>query len=92
MLDLVKCVNEGTRRMRDEMLEMGLPQPQFVQQEVGHTQVRVTLGTNSKQRRQWVDKDVIEILGEREASKLTEHEKRVVNYIAEYGRINVSQA
>lgn len=92
MLDYVKCVNEGTRRMRDEMLSMGLPQPQFVQQEVGHSQVRVTLKNNSKQRRQWVDKDVIEILGEQEANKLTEHERRVVNYIAEYGRINVSQA
>jgi predicted HTH transcriptional regulator len=45
--EFVRALSEGTRRMRDEMVEMGLPAPQF---HVTPYQTRVTLYNNSAQR------------------------------------------
>ena len=52
-LSLVKCENEGTRRMRDTMQAMGLPAPSFEQKEVGGAIVRVTLRNNIAGRKPW---------------------------------------
>jgi hypothetical protein len=54
--------------------------------------VRVTLRNNKPQRREWVDRDVADIVGPDIAATLTEHERQIVNHIAEYESINVSQA
>lgn len=92
-MGLVKEHAEGTKRMRDTMQGMHLPAPQFEQVESGsgYAQVRVTLRNHIKQRGVWVDADVTRVLGENLANSLTSDEKRVLNFVAEHGRINVTQ-
>jgi ATP-dependent DNA helicase RecG len=91
-LDFVKCANEGTRRMRDLMMGSNLPQPEFEQKEFGGTMVRVTLRNNVHQRKVYIDHDASKLVAERMFKSLTPDEKRVINFAAEYGHINVSQA
>jgi hypothetical protein len=91
-LDFVKAANEGTRRMRDSMTRMRLPHPEFKESDIGYnTFVRVTLRNNVKQRRAWVVADVSNIVGEEIAPQLNEHERMVVNRLADHGHINVSE-
>jgi len=91
-LDFVKCAHEGTRRIRDTMVKMSLPRPEFKQSEIGYSVVQVTLRNNIKQRRAWIDQDVTQIVSEAIAVALTEDEKRILNWTAEYGHIGVSDA
>jgi ATP-dependent DNA helicase RecG len=91
-LDFVKCENEGTRRMREEMLAMNLPAPEFSQKEIGSAIVRVTFHNNRNQRKEWMDKDASHLVGEELFSRLTEQEKRCINYAAEYGTIKATDA
>lgn len=90
-LNFVKCAHEGTRRIRDTMQDMKLPNPKFEQQETGYALVRVTLRNNIKQRKVWIDSDASAIIGEAIAKTLTEHERRTINFVAENGTINASQ-
>lgn len=93
-MGLVKEHAEGTKRMRDTMQQMRLPDPDFEQTEsgVGFSQVRVTLRNHIKHRKVWVDSDVTIALGEALAKNLTQEEKRILNFVAERGKINVVQA
>ncbi len=77
--------------MRDTMTAMNLPLPEFAEKDQGYAVVRVTLRNNSKQRKVWVDSDAIGIVGEALSKQLTQHELRVINWIAENKSINVSQ-
>lgn len=88
----VKCAHEGTRRMRDLMRDSELPPPEFSQKEVGHHQVHVTLRNNFEARKTFVDASAAKVLGEALFSKLEPREKMVVNYVAENGVVNVSDA
>ena len=92
-MGLVKEHAEGTKRMRDTMKGMSLPPPIFEQTQsgIGASSVRVTLRNNVKQRKVWVDTDVSSLLGEALARNLSREEKRVLNFVAEYGKINVTQ-
>jgi ATP-dependent DNA helicase RecG len=92
-MGLVKEHAEGTKRMRDTMRDMKLPAPQFEQTQsgIGNATVRVTLRNHIKQRKVWVDSDVSSLLGEALARNLSREEKRVLNFVAEHGKINVSQ-
>jgi ATP-dependent DNA helicase RecG len=92
-MGLVKEHAEGTKRMRDTMQKMKLPPPKFEQTEagIGFSQVWVTLRNHIKQRKVWVDADVTTLLGDALARNLTSEEKRVLNFVAEHGRINVTQ-
>jgi ATP-dependent DNA helicase RecG len=90
-LKFVKCANEGTRRMRDTMAIMKLPQPEFKQRDSGHAVVRVTLRNDIKHRRVWIDFDASKLIGEGKSSGLTQDEHRAINFVAEHGSINVSQ-
>lgn len=91
LLEYVKMINEGTKRMRELMHDMALPPPEFVQQPVGSAKVLVTLKNDHMNRREFLDADVSRLLGEAIGETLNADEKRVVNFIAEYGHINVSQ-
>lgn len=91
-LKYVKCAHEGTRRIRDTLRRMNLPEPEFRQHEVAGAIVRVTLRNDIKQRKVWVDADVAELLGAQLAQQLTEDQKRCLNSVAEHGYINVSDA
>ncbi len=92
-MGLVKEHAEGTKRMRDTMKDMKLPPPIFEQTRsgIGNAAVRVTLRNEIKQRKVWVDSDVSKLLGEALSRNLSSEEKRVLNFVAEYGKINVTQ-
>jgi ATP-dependent DNA helicase RecG len=90
-LDFVKAANEGTRRMRQMMSEMNLPLPEFVEKDHGYAVVRVTLRNDLKHRRVWVDSEASALIGEALSRQLSQHELRVINWIAENKSINVSQ-
>jgi ATP-dependent DNA helicase RecG len=91
-LDFVKIAGEGTRRMRDTMKAMDLPEPVFAQKEINYSRVRVTLTNNIRKRRLWVDADAAAIVGAAIARTLTDDETRVLNFVAEHGTINVTEA
>jgi ATP-dependent DNA helicase RecG len=91
-MKFVHCGHEGTRRMRDSMARMSLPAPEFSQKQIGNALVRVTLRNNISHRRMFVDTDAFKVVGEELAQQLDADERRVVNFIAEHGKINVAQA
>jgi ATP-dependent DNA helicase RecG len=93
-LEYVKAAHEGVRRMRDTMVAMKLPIPEFSAKPsvVGNALVRVILRNNIKQRRTWIDRDVSKIVSEAIASDFDEHERRAINWVAEHGRITISDA
>lgn len=91
-LDYVKCAHEGTRRMRDFMKEANLPEPEFAQKEVGFHQVHVTLRNNIEARKTFVEAGALKILGESIYEQLSSEEKLVINFLADKGKINVSDA
>jgi ATP-dependent DNA helicase RecG len=91
-LDFVKCAHEGTRRMRDSMNAMRLPMPRFEQKQINAGLVQVTLQNDIKHRKVWVDKDATEVVGSVLAELLSDHERRIINFVAEHGKISVSQA
>lgn len=89
-LGFVVGAREGTRRMRDSMLKMELPLPEFKQQEHNYHTVLVRLKNAYKQRKVWVDSDVANYVGEVLFKELSKDEKRAINFIAEHGSISVS--
>ncbi|WP_109085211.1 ATP-binding protein [Azospirillum sp. TSH100] len=91
-LRYVLCSNEGTRRMRDRMLEFGLPAPQFKQSDVDGIKVRVVLQNNISFRKQYIDKRAIDIIGHPVFSALNKKERMIVNYTVEHNQITVSDA
>ena len=91
-MKFVLCAHEGTRRIRDLMQLLGLPAPLF--QEISSTSafVKVTLRNGVEHRRQFVDSDAYMVLGEALSNTLDDNSRRIVNHIAEYGTINVTEA
>ena len=89
-MEFVRCAHEGTKRIREEMLRLGLPAPEFAQKELEYTQVRVTLRNNISQRKVWVDAHATKLIGEVVFKALNEHEKQVINLLVEKHAINVS--
>jgi ATP-dependent DNA helicase RecG len=90
-LNFVKCAHEGTRRIRDTMKTLGLPEPEFEQKQVNYALVQVTLRNNIAVRKVYVDKDASSIIGAVIAQTLNEGERRVINFLAENKQISVSQ-
>ena len=91
-LDFVKCAHEGTRRMRDMMAEANLPGPEFIQKQIGTHQVHVILRNNIEARKVFVDEDAINVIGKAIFETLSDDERMIINYIAEKGHMNVSDA
>ncbi|MBJ7441018.1 MAG: putative DNA binding domain-containing protein [Sphingopyxis sp.] len=91
-LKFVLCEHEGTRRIRDSMAGLGLPAPVFTEITATAAYVRVTLRNDVEHREQFVDSDAFMVLGEALSSTLTAPERRIVNYIAEHGTINATEA
>ena len=90
-LELVKCANEGTRRIRDTMADMKLPVPEFQQtQAASHANVKAVLRNNIKERSVWVDSVVSGIVPERILKNLSNHEQRALNFAAQYEEVSVS--
>lgn len=89
-LRLVRCASEGTRRMRHLMEAAGLPHPRFRQESDRLSKVVVTLRNNIEQRKTWIDRDLSTHVGAQLAASLDADEIRVLNFVAENQRINVS--
>jgi ATP-dependent DNA helicase RecG len=88
----VQAAHEGTRRMRDTMKQMGLPEPIFLQKEMGSTLVQVLLKIDIEHRKVFVDSDAFRALGPSVANSLSEYERRIINFVVENRTINVTQA
>ena len=85
----VRCISEGTERIRREMTEAKLPAPIFRGSE---SSVTVTLQNEAANRTNSLDSEAYKALGEALAFSLDGDEKKIVNYIIENGKINVSDA
>lgn len=90
ILGFVVGAREGTRRMRDSMLKMELPLPEFVRREHNYHTVLVKLRNDYKHRRVWLDADAVKVVGEVIFKTLTQDEKRAINLAAEHKEISVS--
>lgn len=91
-LRFVLCAHEGTRRIRDSMNRLGLPAPVFSETTSTSAFVRVVLKNDVDHRKQFVDSDAFQVLGESLSKSLNEYERRIVNYVAEHNTINVTEA
>lgn len=90
-LRFVKCAREGTRRIRETMKSFALPAPEFSQAGAAYDVVKVILRNNIQQRKVWIDSNVGALIGEALFESLSEDERRALNFVAENGRIGVSQ-
>lgn len=91
-MKIVRMANEGTRRMRHLMRASDLPDPEFSEAQGPISKVMVVLHNNIEHRRVWIDTDLSSIVGSQLAAALTDEEKRVLNYLAENGKMTVSDA
>lgn len=88
----VKCMNEGTKRVRDEMAEAHLPEPQFMPTNADNTGVLAVLRNDIANRQNSLDSEAYKVLGEALSLSLTPEERKVVNFVIEHKTINVSEA
>jgi ATP-dependent DNA helicase RecG len=88
----VRCMNEGTRRVRDEMAHANLPEPVFEPTNRENTGVRATLRNDIANRQNSLDSEAYKVLGEAVSLSLTPDERKIINFTIENGRINVSEA
>lgn len=85
----VRCISEGTARIFREMDEARLPRPAFKGTDVS---VSVTFRNEVANRTNSLDTEAYRVLGEALSFSLDADEKKIVNYVIEHGRINVSDA
>jgi ATP-dependent DNA helicase RecG len=79
--DFVQCAFEGTRRMREAMRAANLPDPKFVQKQIGTFQVSVTLENNQQHRKVYVRAEAAPSINPNVYNSLSESEKMIVNYL-----------
>jgi ATP-dependent DNA helicase RecG len=85
----VRCISEGTKRIKREMTEAKLPPAEFL--ETGHS-IRATLRNDIANRTNSLDSEAYQILGQALAFSLDADERRLVNFVVEQGKINASDA
>ncbi len=85
----VRCISEGTERIKREMTDAKLPAPVFKGTEIS---VAVTLHNEIANRTNSLDSEAYKVLGEILSFSLDADEKKIVNYVIENKRINVSDA
>lgn len=88
----VRCVNEGTKRIRKEMAEANLPAPEFFQETHGGTAVRAVLRNDIANRTNSLDSEAYKILGEAIALSLDNDDRKIINFIIDNGSMNSSDA
>ncbi|HEY8125762.1 MAG TPA: ATP-binding protein, partial [Methylocystis sp.] len=84
----VRCISEGTKRIRRELSEAHLPNIRY---ESDQNSVRATLFNDVANRTNSLDSEAYKALGEAIAFSLDPDERRIVNYVMEHGRINASE-
>lgn len=92
LLDYVKMAREGTRRMKESMRALGLPEPTFKQEAVHGLLVRVVLRNNSKYRQRAGATDVVTAVGSQLWANLDDRSKKILELVVRNGSINVSDA
>jgi ATP-dependent DNA helicase RecG len=90
--EYVQCAFEGTRRMRDAMREVSLPDPIFVQRTSGTFQVSVTLKNNAEHRKIFVRAEAVSGINPDVYASLSDTERMIVNYLADQDKVNVTDA
>lgn len=85
----VRCISEGTARIFREMHEANLPKPEFHGSE---NAVTVTFRNEIANRTNSLDSEAYKVLGEAISFSLDDDEKKIVNYLVENQRMNVSDA
>lgn len=88
----VRCISEGTRRMTAEMQNAKLPPPEFKQERAGSLSVICTLRNNVADRSNSLDSEAYKKLGEAIAFGLNPEERKIINYVMQHGKMNVSDA
>jgi len=88
----VRCISEGTRRMAAEMSAANLPPPEFRQLRSDNLSVICILRNNVRDRYNSLDSDAYKRLGRSIAFSLAPEERKIVNYLFEHEKINVSGA
>lgn len=72
----VRCINEGTKRVRKEMQEADLPAPKFTQSVSGNVAVKAMLRNDIANRVNSLDSEAYQILGESLSISLDVEEKK----------------
>lgn len=90
-LGYVRMTREGTRRMRQSMIESNLPEPSFSQEAIHGVAVRVTLKNDHELRKRTTDKDVVTFCGVERWKMLEEHEIAIVGYAFRNERVHVAE-
>lgn len=85
----VRCISEGTARIFREMSDANLPRPEFRGTE---NSVSVTFRNEIANRTNSLDSEAYKVLGEAISFSLDDDEKKIVNYVIENEKINVSDA
>lgn len=85
----VRCISEGTKRIRRELQNAKLPQTQYIET---LRSISATLQNDVVNRTNTLDSEAYKILGEAVSFSLDAEERKIVNYLAENKKINVSQA
>lgn len=88
----VKCMNEGTKRVKDEMAEAHLPEPIFRPTTPENAGVLAVLANDIANRQNSLDSEAYKILGEALSLSLSIDERKIVNFVIENNTINVSEA
>ncbi|WP_082659265.1 ATP-binding protein [Aureimonas sp. AU40] len=85
----VKCISEGTRRIKKELHDARLPPIEYTEKSYG---VIATIRNDIANRTNSLDSEAYQILGDAISFSLSGDERRIVNYVVENKRINVSDA
>lgn len=85
----VRCISEGTKRIKRELLEAQLPNMRY---EGDTNSVHATLFNDVANRTNSLDSEAYKALGEAVSFSLDNDERRIINYVIEHGRINASEA
>ncbi|TXM62362.1 ATP-binding protein [Methylobacterium sp. WL120] len=91
-LGYVRMSREGTRRMRQSMIESNLPEPSFSQEAIHGVAVRVTLRNDHAIRKRTTDRDVVEYCGVDRWKELQNHEVIIIGYAFRNDKIHVAEA
>ncbi|MGE8495410.1 ATP-binding protein [Comamonas sp.] len=91
-LGYVRMAREGTRRIRDSMANVGLPEPTFSQEAIHGVVVKVVLKNDQESRKRASDKDIATFFGVKVWKQLEDHEIALAGYAYRNKSIQVSEA
>jgi ATP-dependent DNA helicase RecG len=92
-LGYVQMAREGTRRIRESMVQWNLPAPSFAQEAVHGVIVRVVLQNDSETRkRSTTSQAVAEYYGPEVWKALQEYELKILSHVFDNRKIQVSEA